>query len=84
MEPGIAILATIAFDAKRDINLRRIDAKRLFPPSTLGIVVRRNTYLRSYMVDFMRLFAPALKKVDVTKAVAGGAPAVPTGALPSL
>lgn len=84
MELGIAILATIAFDAKRDINLRRIDAKRLFPPSTLGIVVRRNTYLRSYMVDFMRLFAPALKKVDVRKAVAGRVPAVPTSDLPSL
>lgn len=81
---GIAILATIAFDPKRDINLRRVDAKRLFPPSTLGIVVRRNNYLRGYMLDFMRLFAPALKKLDIRKAVSGRGAVAPKGPLPAL
>ncbi|MCW5604717.1 MAG: LysR family transcriptional regulator [Burkholderiales bacterium] len=68
---GIAILATIAFDADKDVNLRRLDAKRLLVPSTLGIVLRRNSYLRGYMIDFMRLFAPRLKKAEVEEAVAG-------------
>lgn len=71
MGMGIAILATIAFDAKKDTNLRRIDANRLFPPSTLGIVVRRNNYLCGYMVDFMREFAPSLRKIDVRKILSG-------------
>jgi LysR family cys regulon transcriptional activator len=64
--------------------LRQRDAKRLFAPSTLGIVVRRNSYLRGYMIDFMRLFAPALKKSDVDKAVAGHRVAYLHGNLPSL
>lgn len=81
---GIAILATIAFDARKDVNLRRLDAKRLLVPSTLGIVVRRNSYLRSYMIDFMRLFAPALKKSDVDDAVAGRRAARIQKNLPSL
>lgn len=81
---GIAILATIAFDARRDVNLRQIDAKRLFAPSTLGIVVLRTSYLRGYMIDFMRLFAPALKKTDVDKAVAGQRVAHTQGNLPPL
>ena len=55
---GVAILATIAFDARKDVNLRQRDTKRLFAPSTLGIVVRRKSYLRGYMVDFMRLLPP--------------------------
>jgi LysR family cys regulon transcriptional activator len=81
---GIAILATIAFDPRKDVHLRRLDAKRLFTPSTLGIVVRRNSYLRGYMIDFMRLFAPALKKSDVDRAVAGQRTAHPQVNLPSL
>ena len=81
---GIAILATIAFDARKDANLRQRDAKRLFAPSTLGIVVRRKSYLRGYMIDFMRLFAPALKKSEVDKAIAGRRIAAAHGSLPSL
>ena len=81
---GVALLATIAFDARKDANLRQRDAKRLLAPSTLGIVVRRKSYLRGYMVDFMRLFAPALKKSDVDKAIAGRRVAHVQGSLPSL
>jgi LysR family transcriptional regulator, cys regulon transcriptional activator len=81
---GIAILATIAFDAKKDANLRRLDAKHLFPPSTLGIVVRRNNYLRGYMIDFLHLFAPALKKIDVHKAISDRLAISPKDPLPSL
>jgi LysR family cys regulon transcriptional activator len=68
---GIAILATIAFDSSKDSQLRRIDARRLFAPSTLGIVVRRRTYLSSYMEQFMRLFAPSLREVDLQRVLSG-------------
>ena len=57
---------------------------RLFAPSALGIVVRRNSYLRSYMIDFMRLFAPALKKADVDRAISGQRMAYVQGDLPAL
>ena len=81
---GIAILASIAFDARKDSNLRQRNAMRLFAPSALGIVVRRNSYLRSYMIDFMRLFAPALKKADVDRAISGQRMAYVQGDLPAL
>ena len=81
---GIAILATIAFDARKDVNLRQRDAKRLFAPSTLGIVVRPKSYLRGYMIDFMWMFAPALKRSDLDRAIAGRRLAAAQGHLPSL
>jgi LysR family cys regulon transcriptional activator len=72
---GIAILATIAFDARRDSNLRIIDARHLFTPSTLRVVVRRNSYLRSYMQAFIRMFAPTLPDSAIEQALAGQATA---------
>ncbi len=68
---GIAILATIAFDPKRDANLRMIDARHLFAPSTLGVFVRRNSHLRAYMLSFVRMFAPKLPPAALEKALAG-------------
>lgn len=73
---GIAILATIAFDATRDAGLRKIDARHLFGPSTLSVVARRNSYLRAYMLAFIEMFAPKLTRDRVGKALAGQAPAV--------
>ena len=70
---GIAILATIAFDSKRDANLRRIDASHLFAASTLRVVVRRNSYLRAYMLSFIRMFAPRLRQPAIDDALAGHA-----------
>lgn len=68
---GIAILATVAFDAKRDANLRLINAHHLFAPSTLGVFVRRNSYLRSYIHGFVGMFAPKLPPGTIEKALAG-------------
>lgn len=62
---GVGILATMAFDEKRDSNLRAIDASSLFEPSTTRIAVRRNSYLRGYMYDFIHLFAPHLDREKV-------------------
>lgn len=68
---GIAILATVAFDARRDANLRSIDAHHLFAPSTLSVFVRRDSYLRSYIHGFVGMFAPRLPPGTIEKALAG-------------
>jgi LysR family cys regulon transcriptional activator len=68
---GIAILATIAFDDRRDAHLRRIDARHLFAPSTLRVVLRSNSYLRSYMRVFISLFAPRLRPAAINSALKG-------------
>jgi LysR family cys regulon transcriptional activator len=55
---GIAIVAKLAFDPGRDRHLRAIDASHLFEPNTIHLGVRRNDYLRGYMLDFIEMFAP--------------------------
>lgn len=62
---GVGILANMAFDAKRDKNLRSIDAGHLFEPSTTRIGINRNSYLRSYIFDFIEMFAPHLDQASV-------------------
>lgn len=62
---GIGILANMAFDHKRDNNLRSIDASHLFESSTTRIGINRNSYIRSYIFDFIEMFAPHLTKLTV-------------------
>lgn len=57
---GIAIVATIAFDQAHDINLRAMDASRLFERSTSFVSLRRNFYPRAYVLDFIQCFATKL------------------------
>lgn len=59
---GVAIIAKLAFDATRDLRLRAIDASRLFEPNMIYLGVRRNDYLRGYVLDFIELFAPKLTR----------------------
>jgi LysR family cys regulon transcriptional activator len=55
---GIAILPSIAYEQRRDRNLRAIDASALFEPTITRIELRRESYLRGYMYDFIQLLAP--------------------------
>lgn len=68
---GIAILATIAFDGKRDTGLRAIDARHLFAASVLRVAVRRHGYLRPYVHAFIQTFAPKVTRPVVERALAG-------------
>jgi LysR family cys regulon transcriptional activator len=66
---GIAIIPDMAYDRRRDKNLRGIDASHLFEPNTIHVGIRRNHYLRTYMYAFIELFAPHLKRAVVEKAI---------------
>ncbi len=66
---GIGILAKMAFDPKRDKHLKSIDASHLFEPSTTRIGISRNGYLRSYIFDFIEMFAPHLTEATVRTAL---------------
>lgn len=55
---GIAILPTIAYEPARDRDLRAMDASALFDPTVTRVELRRESYLRGYMYDFIRLLAP--------------------------
>ena len=59
---GIGIIAQMAYDPKLDQDLVAIPAHDLFKASITSIGFRRGSYLRSYMFDFIELFAPHLTR----------------------
>ncbi len=69
---GVGILASMAFDAKRDRALRAIDASHLFESSTTRMGIKRGAYLRRYAYDFIELFAPHLPREIVARAASDG------------
>jgi LysR family transcriptional regulator, cys regulon transcriptional activator len=75
---GVGIVASIAFDAERDRNLRARDAGHLFEVNVTRLAVRRGSYLRGYAYAFMEAFAAPL-----TRAVVDRALAAPPGVEPS-
>ena len=66
---GIGILTTITFDEQRDIGLAARDASHLFEPSMIFITLRKNTYLRPYMLDFIRRLGSHLTPKTVRMAL---------------
>ena len=65
---GIGIVAKMAFDETTDTDLVALDASHLFSASITKIGFRRGTFLRGYMYDFIKMFAPHLTKELVEKA----------------
>jgi LysR family cys regulon transcriptional activator len=55
---GVAILPSIAHEPARDRRLKAIDASHLFAPTITHIAIRRDSYLRGYMYDFILMIAP--------------------------
>ena len=53
----------------RDSNLAMLDVSHLFPLSTTYLGVRKDAFLRGYMIDFMQLLAPAHSQKDIQRAL---------------
>ena len=69
---GVGIIAKMAWDPARDAGVfEQLDAAHLFAPSTTRIALRRGTFLRGYVYDFIAGFAPALDRAAVDAALAG-------------
>lgn len=66
---GVGLMASMAFNPERDVNLRMVDASHLFAPSTTRIGLRRGAHLRGYMYAFIEMFAPALDRRQVDEAM---------------
>lgn len=67
---GVGIIATMALDPNADTDLVALDAGHLFASSVTHIGFRKGTFLRRYMYDFIRWFAPHLTTRQVDEAVA--------------
>jgi LysR family transcriptional regulator, cys regulon transcriptional activator len=67
---GVGIVASIAFDEQRDRELRALDARHLFEINLTKLAVRRGSFLRSYVYDFIETFASTLTREVVERALA--------------
>ncbi|MBM4203138.1 MAG: HTH-type transcriptional regulator CysB [Gammaproteobacteria bacterium] len=67
---GVGIIATMAVDPVQDKDLVVLPADHLFESSITHIGFRKGTFLRKFMYDFIRRFAPHLTRDKVNEAVA--------------
>ena len=65
---GVGIVAAIAFDEDRDLNLRGISAGHLFAVNMTRLAFRRGAFLRNYVYAFIETFAPPLTRKVVEMA----------------
>lgn len=66
---GIGIIASMAFNPSRDLDLVRLDEPGLFGESITRIAIRRGHYLRNFAYRFIELCSPALDEATVYKAI---------------
>jgi len=68
---GVGILASMAFDAARDRDLRALDAGHLFRSNTTRVGLLRGRLLRGFAYAFIEQFAPRLSRSLIDRAMAG-------------
>jgi len=67
---GVGIIAGVAYDEARDSHLRAIDARHLFASNMTRLALRRGSFLRSYVYDFIQTFASPLTRELVERSLA--------------
>jgi len=69
---GVGIVAHMAVDDEHDTDLVALEAGHLFASSTTKIGIRRGTFMRGYMYDFLEGFASHLTRDLVDAALVAG------------
>jgi LysR family cys regulon transcriptional activator len=67
---GVGIIASMAFDERRDAALQAVDVRHLFASNMTRVAVRRGAFLRAFAYEFIRCFAPPLTRARVDQALA--------------
>ena len=67
---GIAVVASLAYSKAEDTTLVAISANHLFEPVAIKIGLRKGAFLRSFVYDFIEIFAPALRREKIQLALA--------------
>jgi LysR family transcriptional regulator, cys regulon transcriptional activator len=62
---GVGIISSRAFREGKDEGLVALNCDHLFPAQTTRLAYKRGAYLRSFTVDFIRLFVPRLRPEDL-------------------
>jgi LysR family cys regulon transcriptional activator len=68
---GVGLVASMAYDRKRDEGLAMRDASHIFPPNTTYVGLRRQVFLRDYMTDFLQRLVPKLTRKALDGLLAG-------------
>lgn len=76
---GVGIVAHMAIEDERDQDLVAIDAGHLFSSSTTRLSLRRGTFMRRYMYDFINRFAGHLDAATIEEALT-----TPSSEIPAL
>lgn len=58
---GVGIVAHMAYSPQADADLVALEADHLFNPSITRVALRKDMYLREYLYDFIKMFAPHLQ-----------------------
>jgi len=64
---GIGLIAEMAYDATKDLQMVSKDVSHLFPLSTTYIGIRRDNFLRKFTSDFIRMFIPQTSEKELKK-----------------
>ncbi len=62
---GIGLIANMAFDEKRDEGLVCLDCSHLFPQSTTHLGIRKDTFIRGYLYDFIGMLSPKFDRAAI-------------------
>ena len=68
---GIGIVAPMAFDAKKDTDLKILDCSHLFANNQSVIAVKKDKYLRGFAIEWIQLCNPELSTEHIRFAVEG-------------
>ena len=67
LEMGVGIIASLALDESRDLGLHGIEARHLFEINQTLLAIRRGSWLRGYVYNFIETFVPTLTRSVVEK-----------------
>jgi len=68
---GVGIIAGIAFDSERDRNLQAIPVGHLFGTNVSRLLIKKGSYLRSYVYSFTELLSQNLNRKMIEKVISG-------------
>ena len=71
---GIAVLPSLAFDARIDKKLRSLSGTHLFDPAVSYVWLHRHSYLRRHVASFIRMLSPVWTADHIESVLNGSAP----------
>ena len=62
---GVGLIAEMAYDKNKDSALGSRDVSHLFPTSTTYIGIRKETFVRGFVYEFIKMFTPDITDFDL-------------------